>query len=64
MWRHSPHSVRIFGLEQKVIQIIYNKDYGEDVRQVFKLEEMFTSLCLFILHIPFLAFKKIKNLNN
>ena len=48
-WGHSPHAGKIFGLQRKVIRVIYNKPYREDVRDTFASNKLLTLPSLYIL---------------
>lgn len=47
--------------QRKIVRIIGNKGYIEDVRNVFKLEGLLTFPCLNILHTLVLACKSLQN---
>lgn len=47
-WGHSPHSSRIFGLQRKVLRVIFGIGYREDVANVYVGNNLFTIPSLYI----------------
>ena len=49
VWGHSPNAEKIFGLQRKVVRIIYGEGYREDVRDTYIEHKLLTLPCLYIL---------------
>ena len=47
-WSHSPHVKRIFGLQRKVIRIMTNLRYQDDVKYKFSRLKLLTLTSLYI----------------
>lgn len=47
-WGHSPHANRIFGLQRKVLRVIFGMGYRKDVAEVYTKNKLFTIPSLYI----------------